>query len=168
MSEALTWLLPVATADVPTLRERIAALGEGDDSPFAEIPGAHVGRLVVLEELEEPKGGPPPGPFLLLAVDADPPAAAAVAALATRLRAVLELCEGCPDVADGDRFDRWIKRHRVPDGFSIRPFPDASVGDVRAALALRERLGAFAVWADGRAPAELRAAFRERFPELVR
>jgi hypothetical protein len=40
-------------------------------------------------------------------------------------------------------------------------FPDATVAEVRDALALRARLGAFAVWAQDIAPERLRQAWRD-------
>jgi len=162
VSQAMTWLLPVA-GDVAALRARIAALPAGDASPFAAIPGAHVGRLVVLDGLADPRGGPPSGPLLLVAVDADGTAAGATAAVAGRLGEVLAHCEGYPAAGDGADVDRWLRRHRVRDGFSLRPYPDATVEEVRRALDVRARLAAFAVQADGLTPAQLRAAFVEAF-----
>lgn len=167
MSTSLAWLVPVAPAEAATVRARVAALDERSPSPLAAVPGVHLGRVCVIGELPMLDGlGDAPVPLLFVAVDSDAPERAVVAALGVELADLWPACEGFP-ASTGDRFERWLGAHRVRDGFSVRPYPRATVGDVRAGLELRDRLAAFAVRADGLEPAGLRRVFLEAFPEAA-
>lgn len=165
---AITILAPVAEGRIDALRAAIDALEVGPGSPLARIAGLHVGRWLIVDELEVIAGrrAPPPGPFLLFAADIDPPEAAAFAAIATHCGEILRHCVGCPDPGDSRAFDSWLTDHRVPDGFTVMPYPDRPLSDVRRGLELRERLGAFAIASQGLDPVALQEMFLDDFPEV--
>lgn len=147
---ALTILAPVARRDA-----LVAALDALDQSPLARIPGLHMGRLTTIETL-------PVGPLLLMCLDADGPLEAVLAAVGPACGALFAFCTGCPE-PEGPAFRRWLLSHRVKDRWTIMPYEERTLPEVQEALRAREELGAFAVRADGLAPAELRRAFRAAF-----
>jgi hypothetical protein len=75
------------------------------------------------------------------------------------LAAVWRCAAGCPNIDDVGAVTQWLQHHRVPAAlpFSTRA---ASVHDIRAAVAARDRLRAFVVRAQSMTNAELFAAFR--------
>ena len=56
----------------------------------------------------------------------------------------------------------YLRAHHHTTGFFVAAYPQATVGHVRAALAQREDVIAFARDAQGMDPAQLQAAFLER------
>jgi hypothetical protein len=56
----------------------------------------------------------------------------------------------------------YLRAHHHKTGFFVAAYPQATVGHVRAALAQREDVIAFARDAQAMDPARLQAAFRER------
>lgn len=167
---AITLIAPVAAGRIDALRSALDGLDAGPASPLARISGLHVGRFTIIDHLEPAPGkpAPPPGPFLLFAADIDPPEAAAFASIATHCGEILHHCEACPEPGDGRAFDQWIKNHRVRDGFTVMPYASRPLSDVRRALDLRERLGAFAIASQGLDPGALQEMFLDDFPEAPR
>ncbi len=162
---ALTVIAPIVAGRRDGLSAAIDALPAGDGSPLARIPGLHVGRLTILDRLEDPNGPTAPtlGPYLLLATDADGPQDGLIAAIAAGCGELLRSCVGCPDPADGRRFSDWLLAHRVRDRWTIMPYAPHTLTEVRAGLDVRERLGAFAVRADDLDAGELRRRFLDEF-----
>ena len=162
---ALTVIVPIAAGRRDGLVAAIDALGTAADSPLARIPGLHVGRLTVLDSLEDPRGPTAPalGPYLLFAADADGPQDGVIAAIAAGCGELFRSCVGCPDPADLRNFSAWLLAHRVRDGWTIMPYAESTLAEVRAGLDARERLGAFAVETHGLEPGELRRRFLEEF-----
>jgi len=143
--------------------------GTADESPFARVPGTHVARLTVVPHLEGPGRRPDErsDPHLLIAADAEGPAGrwldAFLAYAAPLLVDVMSCCVGWPGSEDRWLAARWLGEHRLDAGFSVVAYPDAKVAEVVAALALRERLGAFAVSAQAMSPTQLRDSFHAEF-----
>ncbi len=167
---ALTVLTPVATGRVDALRETLARLPGGERSPLARLEGTHFARWVVVPGLL--RGGSADGraaaEHLLFTSTFDGAADAYLAAMRTLLRdeadTVWGHCDGYPGSSDERRFAEYMRRHRLRTNLFVAAYPNASVAEVRRALALRRRLRAFAPRAQDMAPAELRVAFREAFP----
>jgi hypothetical protein len=163
-TEALVLLARVRAGEADAARAAIAEHWRADASPFALVPGTHLGRLQVLR---------PPArrsrrgtrEHVLLAADADAPVRAWIerlrAAAAPQLDAVLGHCAFYPGAADPAAFARWVEGNRLAVGFSVIGSPDATLAEVSDALALRDALGAFAERTQRMAPAALHAAWRE-------
>lgn len=163
---ALSIVAPIKPGRRDELAAALDALPAGDASPLAGVPGLHVGRLTIIERLQDPRGGdedPLLGPFLFFAADVDPPQDGAIAAIAAACGPWFEACVDCPDPANAHDFRAWLLRHRVRDGWTIMPYAGRTLTEVRGALSLRERLGSFAVQAQGLDPAALRRRFVEEF-----
>jgi hypothetical protein len=166
-ARALTTLVPIRAGEEEALRAHLRALPRGAESPLARLGGLHVARWVVIGRL--PADPPQPdvlaAPQLLFTASVDGDAAAFVralpAALGDELDAIWGRCDGYPGAAG---FAPWLLAHHLPTTFFVSAYPDATVGDVRSALAAREQALAFALRAQDLAPDERLAAFREQFP----
>jgi hypothetical protein len=163
-TEALVLLARVRAGEEDAARAAIEEHWSTGESPFAAVPGTHLGRLQVLRPPAR-RGRRGTREHVLLAVDADAPVRAWLARFRTaagpQLDAVLGHCAFYPGAADGAAFGRWVDANRLPVGFSVIGSPDATLAEVSDALDLRAALGAFAERTQRMDPAALHAAWRE-------
>jgi hypothetical protein len=156
---ALTVLAPVRPGREASLRGALAALPSGAGSPLARVPGTHFARWVVVPALPEAGGRAQ----LLFTSCVDAPLErwlhGLVLGLGSDADAIWGCCEGYPGRSPAASLVAWLRRYRVRTSFFVAAYPTASVDDVRAALADRAALAAFAVRAQGMDDAELHAAF---------
>jgi len=161
-TEALVVLARVRTGEAEAARVAIDAHWDAGESPFASVPGTHLGRLQVLTPPAR-RGRRRTREHVLLAADADAPLDAWLERLRSRaagaLDAVLGHCAFYPGAAEPAVFARWIAANRLPVGFSVVG-SDATVAEVSEALALREALGDFAERTQRMSPAALHDAWR--------
>lgn len=143
---AYTIMAPIRDGRHDDVVRAIKAMGTSADSPLTAIPGIHMGRVTLVERLEDPRGptAAPLGPYLFVVIDADPPQDAVVAGLARACAPLFALCEGCPDTDDRPALGAWLTEHRIKDSWTIMPYAEHTLPEVRRALALRRRFGAFA------------------------
>jgi hypothetical protein len=162
----LAAVLPVLDERTPTLRDAVEQLPTGTKSPFARIGSTHFARLVLIERFhgkeDEPLANLPA--CLFFAAEFDISVEGWLEAMCTLLPddadRVFVSCAGYPGVDVPPLFARWMLRHRVRAGFSLHANPDATVGDAIRALALRERVIAFALATDSLGPTDLHKAWR--------
>jgi hypothetical protein len=161
---ALTILLRVKPGRAPRLRADLR--GFAGDSPFEAIGHTHFARLVVIDRLafEGPMQDAPDirGELLLFT--------AVVDGVAWRdylprlyggpLQPVWDACAGSP--GDASAFVRWMRENQVETQAFFWQY-DATVEEARAALALRERVRAFALANKYVTPDVLRRHFRAEF-----
>jgi hypothetical protein len=168
-TDTLTVLAPVADGRVGALRQAVDGLPAGPESPFARVFGTHVARLTVIEALDDRCLQPDPGmgSFLLFATDFDGEAEVHVERLRNGLGEyadrVFGHCAGYPGIRRGKAFGDWLLRHRIPTGFSVAPYRNAPVDEVRDVLALRRRMADFVIAAEALEPAALKAAWLREF-----
>jgi hypothetical protein len=166
---ALTTLTLIKPGFSDRLRADIRALGT--PGPFAAVGGTHFARLVVLDRLpfEGPVQDAPDvrGEFLLFSavVDGRECREYLVRLHRTIPREVERIwgrCVGVPAADDSEGFADWMIAHLLRTRAFFRDY-DGTVGEVSAALALRERVRQFALDNQyGTAP-ELRASFDDEF-----
>lgn len=162
-------LTPILEGRLEELRACLAALPTGSRSPLARVEGLHFGRFTVVDGLIGRRGERhPDAPALLMfATEFD-------GALDAHLDAVWDAmgedadrvwshCAGYPG-ADRAAFARYLRDHRVRPGYSVVSYPEATLGDVRRVLALRDRLAAFALAHRDADDASLAAAWRRELP----
>jgi hypothetical protein len=85
------------------------------------------------------------------------------AALSPEAGEIWGRCIGCPDPARGAPLKAYLKHNQIDCGFFYAAYGEATVAQVRASLAQRDRLMAFATRAQGMAPADLQKAFVAEF-----
>jgi hypothetical protein len=165
---ALTVLTPIAPGAEPELRAYLEGL-RASGSPLARLPRTHFGRWVVIPELvpdDESKPDRLAAPYLLFTASFDGPLDTYLDELCGELAAEAQeiwgRCAGAPQPPAGAPLKAYLRSHHHPTGFFVAAYPEATVGHVRAALAQREDVIAFAQAAQGMDPAQLQAAFRQR------
>ena len=165
---ALTVLTPIAPGAEPELRAYLEGLRAGA-SPLARLPRTHFGRWVIVSDLvpeDEPKPDRLAGPYLLFTASFDGPMDTYLDELCEELAGeaheIWGRCAGAPQPPAGAPLKAYLRAHHQTTGFFVAAYPQATVGQVRAALAQREDVIAFARDAQGMDPARLQAAFLER------
>jgi hypothetical protein len=168
---ALTMLAPILPGREGALQDHLERLPQGAGSPLARLTGTHFARWVILPHLVYQ--GPPQrrdtlaSQYLLFTACFDGPRDPYLAELCDRIPAEADAiwghCVGYPGTRDAEAFARYVRHNQIPTSFFVAAYPERTVGEVRAALELRERLVAFAVEAQGMEAARLHEAFLATF-----
>jgi hypothetical protein len=147
--EGLCVLTPVRDGREQRLRQTLHDLPTGPRSPMIRVQGTHYARWALVA-LDGKDGRPIPSepPYLLFASEFDGPLEPYTRRLCEKLgsdaHTIWSNCEGYPGT-DPAALATFLLDHRIQPGYSVVAYPDASVEDVRAAFALRERLNDFLV-----------------------
>ena len=168
---ALTVLTPIQAGHESALAETLDDLPPRDGSPLARVPGTHFARFVVIDapvfEGAPQKRDSWKASRLLFTSNFDGPLERYLEGLRTGLAAdgdaIFGHCVGYPGHADGQAWTAWLLAHRVKSSLFFGAYGDQSVQTVQDNIATRARLIAFALQAQGLAPAELQARFNEVF-----
>jgi hypothetical protein len=167
----VTVLAPVVPGREPALSAHLADL-DRQSSPFRHLESTHFARLVVVGQVP-PLAGVPRARrplrlrYLLFTAVADRPAEDFIEDLRTTGQAVDEIWGHCvryPGHRDARLFHRYMQRNSLPAQQWFQAY-DASVAQVRAALALRREHLDFALATQGTCRSELQKRFLERFVE---
>jgi len=170
---ALTLLVPIRQGHESALAADLDALPGREGSPLARVRGTHFARFVVLDQPVYEGGGQKvrdtwTASRLLFTSNFDGPADRYLEALRTGLAdegdRLLGHCAGYPGSAAAEPWRSWVLAHRIGSSLFFAAYGDQTVAEVHANLELRARLIAFALDAQGLAPAELRSRFQETFP----
>jgi hypothetical protein len=149
-------LTPVSTGRVPALEAALDGLPTGGASPLAAVPGTHYGRWLVVNRL-----GPD---MLLFSAVADLSPRDYLPLLYRHLGPVADRiwshCTGWPGA--GDAAVAWLEAHRIEPSLSFGTW-QAGVEEIRAAVALRQRLRAFVLTHQGAKAPALHREFVEEF-----
>ena len=164
---ALTAILPGRT---DALREHLEALPPGPESPLAKLEQVHFGRWVIVSGLVY--FGPPQkqedlkNDYLLFVANVDAPLERFIDAMRERMAgetdAVWGHCVGYPGTGDREAFLRYMRHNQID---ALLPFAQyqATVPEVRDALALRDQLIEFAIRAQELDGTDLQEAYRQEF-----
>lgn len=168
---ALTVLTPVLRERVNALVGHLDALPRGDRSPLARIPGTHLARWVVIDDVVY-EGRPQPrdalaAPRLLFTSNFDGPLEPYLKALRSGLGehadAIWGHCAGYPGRGEPSAWSEWLRAHQVGSALFFAAYGDQTVGQVLSNLERRSRLMRFALESQGLAPDELQRRFTEEF-----
>ena len=170
---ALTVLTPIAPGAEPDLRAYLEGLRAGP-SPLARLPRTHFGRWVIVEDLVSDGEANPDQlatPHLLFTACFDGTLDSYLDELCAELTAeapaIWGRCLGAPQPTTGAALKAYLRAHHHKTGFFVAAYPEATVGQVRAALAQREHVIAFVRGAQGMDPAQLRS-FAQRNEQCSR
>ncbi len=163
-------LTPIRPGEEAALRSYLDALPQ-DGSPLSRLAGTHFARWVILRDfVSDPaqrKEDHLGGPYLIFTSNFDGPLDPYLDELCVKLaaeaREIWGRCIGCPPDATGPQLKAYLLHNKVDTGFFVAAYPNATVAQVKAALAAREQLVAFAVRAEGVGPDDLWRAFTEEF-----
>lgn len=170
---ALTVLTPILDGHAQQLTAHLDALPEGPDSPLARVPGTHLGRWVVIDQVKHQGHGQRrrdalSASRLLFTSNFDGELEPYLERLRTGLGedadAIWGHCRGYPGHADAAAFAGWLRAHELEAVLFFAAYGDQTVEQVHANLDKRARLIEFALEGQGLAPDELKGRFLRRFP----
>lgn len=170
---ALTVLTPILDGHVPELTAHLEALPEGQESPMARVPGTHLARWVVIDQVKYQGHGQRrrdalTSARLLFTSNFDGPLDAYLETLRTSLGAdadaVWDHCRGYPGHEDKAGFADYLRGHALEAALFFAAYGGHTLEQVRTNLAARARLIEFALGAQGLGAADLKARFQEAFP----
>lgn len=170
---ALTVLTPILDGHVQELTDHLEALPESDASPVARVPGTHLARWVVIDQVNYQGHGQRhrdrlAASRLLFTSNFDGALEPYLEALRTGLGedadAIWGHCRGYPGHRDRAGFARWLRAHEIEAALFFSAYGTHTVEQVHSDLAKRTSLIEFALESQGLEPADLHARFLERFP----
>ena len=161
-------LTPISPGREEALRAELEQLPTGEKSPFAATGATHFARFAIVPYLKDRLGDQLDAtPYLLFSAEFDGARDRYLDSLCGGMsdlaRAVWGRCEGYPQGADAEAFERYLLDHRIEPGYSVIGYPGATVAEVRASLDLDERLKDFFVDAQRMERTELKQAWAETF-----
>jgi hypothetical protein len=167
---ALTVLTPILDGHAAQLTAHLESLPEGENSPLARVPGTHLGRWVVIDQVKYQGHGQRHRDALkasrLLFTsnfdgELDPYLVQLQAHLGEDADAIWGHCAGYPGRGPG--FAPYLKGHQLEAALFFAAYGDQTLEQVHANLDKRTRLIEFALEAQGLPPEDLRSRFLERF-----
>ena len=169
---ALSVLAPIADGRADALQAHLEALGEGDASPLARVPGTHIARWVVIPNVIYQGPGQRKrdrlGPRLLFSSNHDGEVGAYLEGLrrgmAEDADAIWGHCRGYPGHADGPAFAAWMRAHMLEAALFFAAYGGMTVEQVKDNLARRRALLELVIAGQGMPPDDLKARFMETFP----
>jgi hypothetical protein len=167
---ALTVMTPIADSQQEALTAYLERLrDDGERGPLARLGRTHFGRWVIVPGFvpdDVPNADVLASPHLLFTAcfdgDVDSYLDELGSTLAEESQEIWGRCAGAPAPATGAALKRYLLDHRIKTGFFVAAYGEATVPRVRAALAQRDALIAFATDAQAMDPATLQQAFLER------
>jgi hypothetical protein len=149
-----TFCAVVPLDDSKAAKNEIEGWPLGEQSPFARLPATHFARFVIIPGLERQVADQPAddlaSPYLMFSAFFDGERDAFLTALCDRLGdeadAAWRHCRGYPGHPreHGATFRAWLEEHRVPATAIFGAYADASLPDIRRALAFRAKFREFA------------------------
>ncbi|MBE2318976.1 hypothetical protein DVA67_023585 [Solirubrobacter sp. CPCC 204708] len=168
---ALTTFARVQDGRADELEAYLGALPVGPDSPFARIDTLHIARVQLFRALvhqgpDQTKRDELQHTHLVFTSTIDGDLEPYVEALRKRVPECDQWwgrCVGYPGRTQAGAFLGWVRSIQARPGLFRSALPNATVHEVRHALALRERVIDFAVEAQGLSAAELHERFKGEF-----
>ena len=168
---ALTTFARILPGREDELEAYLEALPIGAESPFARIETLHIARAQIFRELvhqgpKQKKADVLQNAHLVFTSTIDGDLDAYLDLLAERVPECdvwWGACAGYPGRSDPRAFRAYVRSLQARPGLFQSAMPRATVGEVREALALRERVIDFAVEAQGLDAATLQERFRAEF-----
>jgi hypothetical protein len=176
----LTILSPIIDDDQATpshdlqIREYLATMPTGEESPFALAPGTHLARLVVMDDViyvgmpaceEHLKSK-----YLVFESNCDSDLEAYMSGLAVsvpeQLDAIWSHCVGYPGAADRKAFIGYMKACQIETTFFFAAINDKSVPETLRALQTQRAVTDFIANHQGMEPARLQREFAQFVTEL--
>lgn len=169
---ALSVLAPIADGRADALQAHLEALGEGDGSPLARVPGTHIARWVVIPDVMYQGQGQRKrdtlSPRLLFSSNHDGDVGAYLEGLRTGMAedadAIWGHCRGYPGHGDGPAFAAWMRAHMLEAALFFAAYGGMTVEQVQDNLARRRALLELVIEGQGMPPDDLKARFMEAFP----
>jgi hypothetical protein len=166
--QAMTPILPGEEDALRAYLEGMHAKG----SPLAKLPRTHMGRFVIIVDFHnDPSWGQKEEhldlQYLVFTTnhdgDLDTYLDELCEVLAPEAREIWGRCVGCPESASGAALKKYLKHNQIDCGFFYAAYGEATVREVKTALAQRDQVIDFATRTQGMGPADLQQAFLAEF-----
>jgi hypothetical protein len=169
---ALSVLTPILDGHADALRERLEGLGDGAASPLARVPGTHIARFVVVDDVMFQGAGQRKHdtltPRLLFSSNFDGDVGAYLEGLRTGMAADADAiwghCRGYPGHEDSPAFAAWMRSHMLEAALCFAAYGGMTVEQVHANLDRRRRLLDLVLEGQGLPADDLKERFMEAFP----
>jgi hypothetical protein len=165
-------MTPIHPGHEDELRAYLEGL-HANGSPLARLPRTHMARFVIVPDFYNDKAWKQRREehldlqYLIFTTnhdgDLDSYLDELCEVLAAEAKEIWGHCVGCPESAAGGALKKYLKHNQIDCGFFYAAYGHATVRDVRAALAQREKVIALAIAAQGLAPAEQQRRFLAEF-----
>lgn len=165
-------MTPIEPGQEAELRAYLEGLHE-HGSPFGKLARTHMARFVIIKDFYNDrtwKQGSEEHLDLEYLVftsnldgDIDSYLDELCDALAPEAQHIWGRCVGCPESASGAALKTYLKHNQIDCGFFYAAYGEATVPEVRAALAQRDKVIDFATRTQGMEPAALQRAFLAEF-----
>ncbi len=147
---SMTIIVPVLRGREQPLKDFLTGIGsdiEGNTHvQFANFPAIHFARWVVIPPPDTQDPGGPPS-LLVFGTDHDGPDESLIRAAVTdvmeALNTIYSHCEGWPGPGNKDQVISYFLRHRIPYGARYIACRDRTVGELKEAVAARDRMEAY-------------------------
>ena len=168
---ALTVLTPILDGHATELTAHLDALPEGEASPLARVPGTHLGRWVVIDDVKylghgQRRRDKLKSSRLLFTSNFDGDLDRYLRLLEDGLGddadAVWGHCRGYP--GRGADFAPWLKAHQLEAALFFAAYGGMTVEQVHENLDRRRRLLGLTLEGQRLPPSDLKARFMEAFP----
>ena len=169
---ALTVLTPVREGHEQLLAEHLDALGDGDASPLARVPGTHIARWVILPDVKHQGAGQRhrdqlSTPRLLFSSNHDGDVDAYLDGLRTGMGEEADKiwghCRDYPGHGNAGTFRAYMRAHQLEAALFFAAYGDQTVADVHRNVDTRRRLIDFAIEAQRLDAQTLKSRFLETF-----
>jgi hypothetical protein len=168
----LTVLTPIMPGREESLKQYLESVPYGPAGPFEKTRCTHLARWVIIPQLYY-EGAPQKrdtlgSQYLLFesnvdGADLDRYLTILCREMPQEADKIWGCCVGYPGSANVAAFRQYIRHNQIDCTFFVAAYPDATVDDVRTALAFREQFTAFAIAAQGLDAAALQQSFRAAF-----
>jgi hypothetical protein len=167
---ALTTFASILPGHADEVQAYLDAMPPGAESPLARLEQLHLSRIQIFHELVDQEGGHKvdklDAPQLVFTSSFDGDLDAYLDAIADEVPEADDWwghCMGYPGRSEKAAFRQWIKDHQIHTQLFANAYHEATVQDVRDALAAREEIVAFAAETQGLDAADLQKRFLAEF-----
>jgi hypothetical protein len=169
---ALSILTPILDGHEQELTAHLEALGEGDDSPLARVPGTHIARWVVIGGVVFQGAGQRRrdslSPRLLFSSNHDGEVGAYLESLRTGMGADADAiwghCRSYPGHAEGPGFAAYMRAHTLDAALFFAAYGGMTVEQVHNNLDRRRKLLDLVLEGQRLDATDLKTRFMDSFP----
>ncbi|HUR85018.1 MAG TPA: hypothetical protein VMY78_06705 [Solirubrobacteraceae bacterium] len=166
-------MTPVRPGEVQALAAYLRDLWPRGGSPLAKLARTHIGRFVIVEDFHNDPSWKQRReehldlPYLIFTSNLDGDLESYLDELCVKLapeaKEIWGRCVGCPAEPEGAALKTYLKHNQINTGIFFAAYGQATVPDVKHALAQRERFVEFACTSQGLSPEELQRRFVATF-----
>jgi hypothetical protein len=169
---ALSILTPVLDGHATELTAHLESLAEGDASPLARVPGTHIARWVMIDDVvfqgSRQRRRDTLTPRLLFSSNHDGEVGAYLEGLRTGMGADADAiwghCRGYPGHADGPGFAAYMRGHTLDAALFFAAYGGMTVEQVHHNLDRRRKLLELVIEGQKLDATDLKTRFMDTFP----